>query len=195
MTPTLIVIDDFFEDPYAVREAGLNTRFDFVANYPGMRTSGLPLAESLKLKQKFEDILHTPITRWDTFDGDSKKQMNTCFQLCLQEDYTWVHHDLTDWAAICYLTPDANPDSGTGLFTHIETGTSRWIENDPSTEFNKTEDMYDLSRWQLNLEVKNKFNRLILYPGCFYHRSMIPGFGNNYITGRLTQVFFFNTNE
>ncbi len=192
MNPSLIVIDDFYEDPDSIRNFALSTRFDFVANYPGMRTSGLPEESSLKLKSKFEEILNRKITRWDMFDGDSKKQMNTCFQLCLQEDYTWVHHDFTKWAAICYLTPDANPDSGTGLFSHIETGISKWDPENSVTELNRTADMYDLTKWQLTVEIKNRYNRLILYPGYYYHRSMVPGFGNNYLTGRLTQVFFFD---
>jgi hypothetical protein len=39
----------------------------------------------------------------------------------------------------------------------------------------------------------NVYNRLILYRGTLYHRSMIPGFGDSVETGRLTQVFFFDT--
>ncbi len=193
MTPNLIVIDNFYEDPDSVRDQALSYRFDFVAHWPGMRTYGVPEDQSLILKSKFEKILNQKITKWDTFDGDSKKDMNTCYQLCLKEDYTWVHHDKTKWAAVCYLTPDADPDSGTGLFTHIEKNISAWNPDDPSTDLNKNDETYDLSKWQLTAEVKNQYNRLILYSGYNYHRSMIPGFGNNYLTGRLTQVFFFDT--
>lgn len=195
MTPNLIVVDDFFEDPDSVRDFALNVPYDFVANYPGMRTRGVHEVQSLELKEKFEKILNMPIVRWDTFDGNGEKHMNTCYQLCLETDTTWVHHDFTQWAAIIYLTPNADPDSGTGLFIHKETGVGYWDKNNPKTDFNKTADMYDLDKWQLTTEVKNKYNRMILYNANQYHRSMKPGFGNNYVTGRLTQVFFFDTHE
>lgn len=195
MNPNLVVIDNFFENPDEVRNFGLRLPFDFIAHYPGMRTRGLPEDKSLELKLKFESLLGKKISRWDTFDGDNKKHMNTCFQLCLKDDTTWVHHDYTSWAAIVYLTPDADPDSGTGLFNHKETKVSAWIKDDPTTEYNNTPDMYDLSKWELSVEVKNKYNRMIMYKANQYHRSMIPGFGNNYVSGRLTQVFFFDIDE
>jgi len=192
MTPSLIVVDNFFDDPDKVRTSALSQPFDFISNYPGMRTKGVPEIQSLGLKEKFEKILNQSITGWDLFDGNGKKHMNTCYQLCLQDDTTWVHHDYTQWAAVIYLTPDADLDSGTGLFQHKETGIRRWNETDPKTEFNETADMYDLEKWQLIAEVKNLYNRIILYRAEQYHRSMVPGFGNNYLTGRLTQVFFFD---
>lgn len=191
----LIVIDNFFDNPDSVREGALAVAYNYIANYPGMRTSGVNISQSLKLKEKFEKILNQPIVRWDLFDGDSEKHMNTCYQLCLHNDTTWIHHDYTHWAAVVYLTPDADPDSGTGFFSHNATGISVWDNNDPETDFNKTDDMYDKDKWQLITEVKNLYNRMILYRADQYHRSMVPGFGNNYLTGRLTQVFFFDTDE
>lgn len=188
----LIVIDNFFEDPDAVREFALSVPYDFVANWPGMRTRGVHPVQSQELKEKFEKILNRPITRWDIFDGDSQKQMNTCYQLCLHDDKTWVHHDFTKWAGVVYLKPNADPNSGTGFFRHKETGVTFWDKEDPKTEFNRTAAMYDLDKWELIAEVKNVYNRLILYRADQYHRSMLPGFGNNYLTGRLTQVFFFD---
>jgi hypothetical protein len=192
MISSLIVVDNFFDNPNKVRTSALDQPFDFISHNPGMRTNGMPELQSLELKEKFEKILNQSITRWDLFDGDSKKHMNTCYQLCLQNDTTWIHHDYTQWAAVVYLTPNADPDSGTGFFEHKETGIGFWDKTDPKTDFNKTADMYDLDKWQLTAEVKNKFNRMILYQANQYHRSMKPGFGNNYLTGRLTQVFFFD---
>jgi len=188
----LIIVDDFFEDPDSVRKFALSIPYDFIADYPGMRTRGVNELQSIELKSKFEKILDRSITRWDIFDGDSKKHMNTCYQLCLQTDTTWIHHDYTDWAAVVYLTPNPDLDSGTGFFRHKETGVSVWDRDNPETDFNRTDDMYDIDKWQLIAEVKNRYNRMILYRADQYHRSLIPGFGNNYLNGRLTQVFFFN---
>lgn len=196
MNQDIIVINNFYEDPYAVREQALNMGlYNFVSDIPGQRSAGVPMEQSLQLKSKFENILDTSISNWNSFTGNHGRteKMNTCFQLVTEGDRTWTHHDDTSWAAVLYLTPDPNPDSGTGLFTHMSTGISEWNTNDPATDFNQHNDRFDDSKWRCNLEVKNQFNRLVLYRGTLYHRSMVPGFGNNYLNGRLTQVFFFDT--
>jgi hypothetical protein len=190
-----IVINNFYSDPYAVRERALNQGlYPFISDIPGQRSFGMPLEESLILKKKFEDILGKSIVNWNTYTGSNsnKEKMNTCFQLVTEGEKTWVHHDSSGWAAVLYLTPEPNPDSGTGLFTHIETGISEWDPKDKSTDFNAHPDRFDTLKWRCNLEVKNQFNRLVLYRGELYHSSMVPGFGNNYVNGRLTQVFFFD---
>jgi hypothetical protein len=195
MLPNLLVIDNFYKDPYKIRDQALNQgMYPYISDIPGMRSPGVPLEQSLELKSKFETILNTPITRWDTFTGTqgNKEKMNTCFQLITEDETSWVHHDSSGWAAVLYLHPDPNPDAGTGLFTHISTGVSRWDPEDPNTDLNLHPDRFDISKWRCNLEIKNQFNRLILYQGALYHRSMIAGFGKNYVDGRLTQVFFFD---
>lgn len=195
----MIIIDNFYEDPMAIRNQALaQCPFDFISSIPGQRSPGISIQESLELKERFEKILNMPITYWHTFEGKEwwkgqPETMNTCFQLINENEKSWVHHDENDWAGLIYLTPNPNPDAGTGLFTHKETGISQFDPNDPSTEFGKHDDAWNLDKWQCHLEVKNVFNRLILYKGTQYHRSMIPGFGNNYDNGRLTQVFFFDT--
>ena len=196
MEQDIIVVNNFYKDPYKIRDQALNQGlYPFVNDIPGQRSLGVPLDQSLELKNRFENILGKSIIDWNTYTGTNgrKEKMNTCFQLITDGEKTWTHHDSSGWAAVVYLTPEPNIDSGTGLFTHIPTGISKWDPKDKSTDLNLHEDRFDESKWQCNLEVKNQFNRLILYRGELYHRSMIPGFGNNYINGRLTQVFFFDT--
>ncbi len=160
---------------------------------PGHRSLGVTDEQSIVLKTRFEKILGVPITGWDNYRGKKDQKNNTCFQLITDGDQSWIHHDDTAWAGVLYLNPNPNPDSGTGLFTHIETGISEWNPSDPATELNYNDDRFDRSKWRCNLEVKNQFNRLILYKSTYYHDSMISGFGRNYLDGRLTQVFFFDT--
>jgi hypothetical protein len=87
------------------------------------------------------------------------------FQICLDDAETWVHKDDVDWAGVLYLTPNAPVYSGTGIFDGED---------------------------NLITMIGNVYNRLVLYRGDLFHRSIIPGFGNSIDTGRLTQVFFFD---
>lgn len=93
------------------------------------------------------------------------------FQLCTETAETWVHKDESEWAGILYLTPSAPPEAGTGIY------------------------LPDGNDWKLITGIGNIYNRLALYRGTHFHRSIVPGFGTNKETGRLTQLFFFNTYE
>jgi hypothetical protein len=88
------------------------------------------------------------------------------FQLCLKNDSTWIHKDGVEWAGVLFLTPNAPINSGTGIYNEDK---------------------------KLVTMIGNVYNRLVLYRGTLYHRSMIPGFGDCVKSGRLTQVFFFDT--
>jgi hypothetical protein len=188
----IIIIDDFFNNPIELREDALSKKFDNLGNYPGMRTIGVNENQSLNLKNKFQEILNLEIIDWSTY-APGKQNMNTCYQLCLEYDDSWVHHDGTDWAAIVYLTPDPVLDSGTGFFLHASTKISKWDKNNDDNDMNKNPILRKQEDWICHTEIKNVFNRCVLYKGSLYHRSMKPGFGRNYLQGRLTQVFFFNT--
>lgn len=87
------------------------------------------------------------------------------FQLCLKGDSTWIHKDDVEWAGVLFLTPDAPINSGTGIYNQEK---------------------------KLVTMMGNVYNRLVLYRGDLYHRSMVPGFGDSVENGRLTQVFFFD---
>lgn len=87
------------------------------------------------------------------------------FQLCLEGDDTWIHKDDTDWAGVLYLTPNAPIESGTAIFD---------------------------SNKNIVTVIGNVYNRLVLYRGNLFHRSIVSGFGDSIFNGRLTQVFFFD---
>lgn len=99
------------------------------------------------------------------------KQDSLRFQIVLEGQDSWVHTDESTWAAILYLTPDAPIDAGTGMY--------RKSGDD----------------WELVTGVGNVYNRLVIFKGKLWHRSILPGFGNSKETGRLTQVFFFETEK
>lgn len=187
MHDSLIIIENFYKDPDVMREYALSKEFNVSGNYPGNRTDCESDKQRDYLKKYFEDnIFKRPITYWP--DG-----YNTAFQYTTEESDTWVHHDLTGWAGVLYLTPNAPIESGTGIYRHKESGIFEWDKNKPETELNYKDYLKDMSKWEQIAFVGNIYNRLVVYRGSLYHRSVLPGFGKDKYTGRLFQTFFFDT--
>lgn len=186
MTPSLMIFDNFYGNPEQVRNFALSLPFTVSGNYPGIRTDVMSGVHNSNAKTLFEDILRKKITWWP-------EQYNTAFQYTTSKDSTWIHHDPTNWAAVLYLTPDAPLDSGTAIYRNKKSKISMYDPGIPSTDYNNnTEEITDLNRWEPIIQVSNIFNRLVMYRGEYYHRSMLPGFGDSVYNGRLFQTFFFN---
>ena len=171
MDQNLIVVDNFLDNPDKVRESALNVKFVTQGTFPGFRSLKADLDYRKMIKQKLEQIMGFNIFfpyRSDSF----------CFQLCLENDTSWIHVDEYDWAAVLFLTPNAPVSSGTAIYDLTAEKLSNFTDND----------------FSLNIFLGNVYNRIIIYRGnILYHKSFVPGFGTTDITGRLTQVFFFNS--
>jgi hypothetical protein len=90
------------------------------------------------------------------------------------------------------MTPNPPENTGTTLYSLRETG--QFVHSEDYPDWNdRAEYTEDLSKWKPEITIENRYNRLILYNGACYHRSSLAGFGNSKETGRLFQVFFFNT--
>lgn len=180
MQTNLIIIDDFYSDPDAVRNFALSQPFDVTGNYPGTRTRPFLTND---VKEAIENTIQSfagKVTDWMEYAGYSG-----AFQLATASDRTWIHADHYNmWAGVCYLTPDAPHTGGTGLFRHKESG--QYARSDTDYEG------YDYTKWDLFDVVGNKYNRLVIYRGNLFHASL-DYFGDSPTTGRLFQTFFFNT--
>ena len=191
-----ITIDDFYVNPDDVREFALKQEFKVRGNYPGQRTESF-LTEGLK--KKLRDILF-PFAGEITYWGSDNPENNYTgsFQYTVAEDRSWIHADsTTDWAAVCYLTPNAPLTAGTGIFRHKATKWSHYDykrENEPGYKESSPsgDDTQDYTKWEMVDRVGNIFNRLIMYRADNYHVSL-DYFGKDKEDGRLFQVFFFNT--
>ena len=181
--PSLMVFDNFYENPMDVRKFALAQKFNITGNFPGVRTDATVGDILSSTKIIFEGILGVPITWWPD-------QYNTSFQYTTAADDTWIHYDTTNWAAVLYLTPDAPLESGTAIYRNKESKIFSLDKKNPKTDYAGTNNLED---WEPIIQVSNIFNRLVMYRGDYYHRSMLPGFGDNQHNGRLFQTFFFNT--
>lgn len=131
-------------------------------------SGSFPGVRSDRADYEYEDYVKQKIETVLNCDIKEFVQDSFRFQLCFDAVNTWVHKDETDWAGVLYLTPSAPYEAGTGIY-----------------EENQGE-------WVLTTAIGNIYNRLVLYNGRLFHKSIIPGFGYNKETARLTQVFFFN---
>jgi|APGre2960657373_1045057.scaffolds.fasta_scaffold07423_5 hypothetical protein len=186
MTPSIMLFDNFYANPTDVRNFALSMDFNISGNFPGFRTKPLDGENNKNAKLLMENIIKKKIVWWP-------EEYNTAFQYTTENDETWIHYDPTNWAAVLYLTPDAPLDSGTAIYMHNETKIYMLDRNDPKTDLNQYG--RDLTQWTPIAKVSNIFNRLVVYRGNYYHRSVKPGFGQNQHNGRLFQTFFFNTED
>jgi hypothetical protein len=105
-----IIVDNFLDNPDAVRKSALELSFRTTGTYPGFRSDRADEAYEVYIKEKLESILHCKI---EEFKQDSFR-----FQMCMEGVDTWVHKDETEWAGVLYLTPLAPLESGTGIYHH-----------------------------------------------------------------------------
>jgi len=191
-TPTVMVLDDFYENPMAVREWVLQQEFPIVGNYPGKRTHSCATEEIRQHLQKFIQPFTGDITLWS--DKDNYVNANGCFQYTLESDVSWMHTDadVTDWAGVLYLTPDAPLSSGTGLYEFKDDKSRFGLQNLDRTLLDAH--AQNLEAWNEIDRIGNVFNRLILFNAQHWHRSL-DYFGDSKENGRLFQLFFFSTEK
>jgi hypothetical protein len=183
MNVSLIIIDNFYNDPDRVRNFALGQEFGVRGNFPGTRT-----------KPFFTDDVRAAIESNMQFAGKITNDCNAdadtgytgAFQIATAQDRTWIHADHNNmWAGVCYLTPDAPHTGGTGLYRYKDTG-------EHSKSGGAPYEGYDYTKWDLFDRIGNRYNRLVIYRGDMFHASL-DYFGNNLQTGRLFQTFFFDT--
>ncbi len=187
---SIIVCENFYEDPHSVREYALNLEYEESDYHRGRRTPQQHVFPGIK--EKFEQLLGKKITRWTETYG-----MCGRFQYCTAEDAIVYHGDAQQWAAVVYLTPDAPYETGTSLLVHKKTGIRHcshpniwdaWKDTAPTGLY------LDGTPWDEIDKVGNVFNRLIIWDGhCPHAASKYFGFTKE--TSRLFHIFFFDTDD
>ena len=198
MRVEMLSIADFYSNVDDVRAFAMQQEFfSEEGHYPGRRTKPF-------LNDSVKEIIQSTIKPFAgevTWWGD---QNSGAFQYTTAADRSWIHSDgNTDWAAVCYLTPDAPLSAGTGIFKHKKTGLRNWIYKEQATNGDprgienaphRGSDSMDYTKWDMVDRIGNMYNRLIMYRGDLFHVSL-DYFGRDLETGRLFQTFFFNTEK
>ena len=173
MMETIIVIDDFYQNPDQVRQFALRQEFFVKGNFPGPRSA---------------PVLNDSITNWRI----DPYEYNGAYQFSIQGDVTLYMLTLQLGPGVVYLTPHAPPaNAGTAFFRHLQTGIEFYPE-EPEQRRRVDEDSSAWDRWAVTDQIGNRLNRLISFRGARFHSSQ-GHFGNSKEDARLFQTFFNTT--
>lgn len=182
--PAVVVVDDFFTDPDAVRQLALAQPYDESAYHKGRRSRERFL--HLVDPAVFGQLLRRQVTAWESHG------MNGRFQLCLSTDPIVYHSDMQTHAGIVFLTPDAPACCGLALYRSKVTGLRRPPADQATATRMYDGNLYDRTKWEEIDRIGNLYNRLVLWDGQLVH-APAGYFGNALENGRLFQIFFFDT--
>lgn len=178
----IFVVDNFYSDPYEVRDYALQQEFiEDLRYYKGKRTEEKFFVPGTK--KTFEEIIGQKINVWDEYG------MNGVFQTCNPQDPLVYHTDHQQWAGMIYLTPNAPFQAGTSMYAHKETK-ARHV-SDPEIESAFDGGFYDGTKFELVDSIGNVFNRLVIFNGKCIH-SASQYFGQTLEDSRLFHMFFFD---
>lgn len=208
--PTLLCVDNFYDDPDEVRKFALEQTFDNTNDYsPGIRTRALNEINEVffnsfcdRLFSLYFDFeysetnwfVYTNFQKIYPFNEDENSQLNR----------GWIHTDFPYVAAgVIYLNPKSNPNSGTSFYSPKDDEKVD-IDYNIRNKFYKDRDESDLEeylsehskheKYFINtIKISNVYNRMIFYNGNYWHREncFVSGFGEP----RLTQTFFISNIE
>lgn len=198
-----IVVDNFFTDPGEIVQRAKKLEFSPAENgkYAGVRTEALHEVDPV-----FHDYFNNKFFRlfYDYNVTDVNWQVSSFFHKIEAPDTTdkeswynrsWIHIDPRAIAAgIIYLTPDADPDSGTSIYK-LKSGKEALFDETARIDFHKNDNRNGYieklkkhnNKFEESVVIKNVYNRLAAYDSKEFHAA------NTYYTGvepRLTYVFF-----
>lgn len=202
MLPSLLIIDDFLSDPWAVRRAALGLGYDPAlqhGNFPGLNstapfdTAPINAAVSRLLGAKLGPAPGTQHGHCRLTGKGAKGRSG-------------VHIDPAAYSGILYLSrPEdcAKPHAGgTDFFRHKRTGLEA-VPQDPAriaasgygdinalVEDVVNRDTTSPAKWERTLRVPARFNRLLLFSPWQFHDAA-PGFGATPEDSRLVMLLFF----
>lgn len=201
MQLTQIAVDDFYPAPQAVARIARNLDYKS-EEYEGFTYHNIGLGyEPEGVSDCLSKVFGSPV--------DIKMQY---FRLGTDKgDLTyWIHADssIAQWAAVWYLSDaPAGVVAGTAFWQHKKLGIDHvpsladveglfHNSDDPAAAFDKRIqlDGNDEDKWQMSGLIANKFNRVAIYPGNYYH-SRYPqgGWGKDKSDGRIVWTAFFST--
>jgi hypothetical protein len=203
MQLTMMVLDDFYDNPMEVRKTALALDYDAMkpgTPYPG-RNSKQPILWP-NSDQMFSQILREPV-RGHTGFAHGKFRLSTGGDPRAAD----IHIDPgIVWAGVLYMTLPQHCRGGTEFFRHRDYGTDgapltqedlklygpNETSRDKLTDRLTEIDGRDRSKWEKTMTIPMRFNRLVLFRGYLWHTAG-ESFGVTPENCRLVQLFFFQS--
>ena len=205
MSQSVIVIDDFYPRPQAVRKKALGMEFVEPDDIVGWRTTEGYFPNnfiSLLEKKSGLSIKSIQMPEGTPYDNGVYFLSHNAGD---KKETPGVHWDLPASQMLClvYLTEDVPIECGTSFYKHKKSG----LENAPTQQDarrlkqskeslvnNIERDGCIPNRFIEMDRIGYKFNRAIIFP-CKRLHAATNHYGKNLKTGRLYQVFTFKTNS
>lgn len=197
MQSSLLIVDDFLNDPDRVRQQALKL------DYPEQRGvfPGRNSQQRLQLDGLSEVVSHLvgePLVPAPPNQSHGKCRVT----LASDEGLGRVHIDVSSWSGILYLSKAEDCRGGTEFFRHKRTGWDRFpldineIRKGGFSSFQEAqkvlveEEGTNEDRWESVMNVPMRYNRLVLLRPWLWHTAG-PGFGDKLENGRLVYLMFF----
>jgi hypothetical protein len=200
-----LIVDDFYDDPHAVRSAALHTDYARSvegANYPGDNSAEAFEVEGLN--EVVSNMVHEPVMGTP---GSGHCRFRIATAGAESRARARMHVDgQSYWSGIVYLTLPEHCRGGTEFYRHKELGSDRApIYDSEVAEFGVqscarfTQDIIkrdgkDASKWEHVMTIPMRFNRCVLFRPWFWHTSG-ESFGDRGENARLIQLFFFTLDK
>lgn len=197
----ILCVDDFYSNPDEVRDYALSLEYEKVeGNYPGERTKHLDLLNidffksfTTRLFSLYFDFYYTEVT-WSVLTSFQKIYPHKNSLL----NTGWQHTDDDHFiaAGVIYLNQISDLDGGTSFYRMKNS--SQKLDYNARNKFYKNQSIDEEeyikkiqkhdSYFEKTLEVKNVYNRMIMYQSDVWHKE--SNFYVNDFEPRLTQTFF-----
>jgi|HubBroStandDraft_2_1064218.scaffolds.fasta_scaffold488583_2 hypothetical protein len=188
MKHTLLVVDDFYDDPDAIRARALELdyRRPEGVNYPGVEAANP--TDATATMSRFSKLLGGIDIKYHRHEG--------VFRVTTEADMplrkSMVHVDTPDYSAIIHLSMGVT--EGTYFYRHRALDLERVSPEDnlrPIVRRAIESDTLNLSAWEVLCTVPMKYNRLVIFDGKYFHSGAHRLTGSSLAEGRMTQHFFF----
>ena len=197
MPTSLIVVDDFLDQPHELRQAALRLTYpQSESMFPGRNSVERINLDGLAAQ--VSRLVGEPVAPMPPPQAHGKCRIT----LAADRGLAKVHVDAAHWSGILYLSEPGDCRGGTEFFRHRATGTDRAPLDDAEARTHGyasaremttrilDADSTDDGKWELAMRVPMRFNRLLLLRPWLWHTAG-ENFGDTLANGRLVYLMFF----
>lgn len=205
MKITHLIIDEFYDNPYEVRDAALNAEYERRTDdvyYPGDNSVG-PFQVN-GLNEIVSSLVHEPVIGTP---GTAHCRFRMAMAGAESRATLRIHVDGANYfSGIVYLNLPEHCRGGTEFYRHrgLDSDHAPLYDSDVTqfgydscaifTQDLTRKDSNDESNWEHLFTVPMRFNRCVLFRPWFWHTPS-ESFGDRKENARLIQMFFFTLDK